>query len=59
MKNHIVLLLWRPYAKICDIVTKLQALMLTCIESIRPGRTYERNFNKKNKKFHLEYRQPA
>lgn len=59
MKNHIVLLLWRPYEKICDIVTKLQALMLTCIESIRPGRTYERNFNKKNKKFHLEYRQPA
>jgi hypothetical protein len=59
MKNHIVLLLWRSYENICETITKLQELMLTCTESIRPGRKYERNFNKKNKKFHLEYRQPA
>jgi len=59
MKNHIVLLIWQPYEKICDTITKLQALFLRCIESIRPGRKYKRDFNKKNKKFHQCYRQPA
>jgi hypothetical protein len=59
MKNHIVLLLWRSYETTCDTIEKLKELMLRCIESIRPGRKYERNFHKKNKKFHLEYRQPA
>ena len=59
MKNHIILLILEPIDIIYDIIIKLQELFLRCIESVRPGRKYERNFNKKNKKFHLEYRQPA
>ncbi len=59
MKNHIVLLIMQPYEKMCDTIIKLQTLFLRCIEAIRPGRKYERDFNKKNKKFHQSYRQPA
>jgi hypothetical protein len=56
IKNTIVLLMLRPYETTCKIVFELQNLFLKCLESVRPGRSYERNFKKRNKKFHSAYR---
>jgi len=59
LKNTIVLLMINPYETTCQIISDLQELFLKCLESVRPGRSYKRNFKKRNKKFHSAYRQPA
>jgi len=59
MKNSIILLMHNEYNTVCDLVTELQISILAAIELIRPGRQYKRNFRKRNKRFHYEYRQPA
>lgn len=59
IKNVIVLLILRPSDKIHSIIEDLQALILKCVDAIRPGRSNKRIFKKRNKKFNPAYRQPA
>ena len=59
IKNVIVLLILRPGDKIHSIIADLQAVILRCVDAIRPGRSYKRIFKKRNKKFNSAYRQPA
>ena len=59
MKNVIVLLILRPVNIIDSIIMDLQKLILTSVEATRPGRSYERNFKRRSKKFSSAYRQPA
>jgi hypothetical protein len=59
IKNVIVLLILRPRDKIHSIIEDLQAVILKCVDAIRPDRSNKRIFKKRNKKFNPAYRQPA